>query len=258
MEDFTIHDRTPDVELFPDDKGRGLELPEGFQGPGDYRGVASPFPRELVLSWEEIKDRISLRERTKARHRDVADGYDLKCKDQKQTNFCWANSPVYCLEYVRVMDGMPPVELSPASVGGPVTGFRNVGGYGRNALRQLEENGAVPTEFWPDNAISSSYYTSANRELAKLYRTSEWWVFEPRDLQAVASCVVGLGIPVSGGFNWWAHQVTYTDFYVKGEDVWPWLRNSWGMSYGDRGYFKLEGSRAFADDAVAPAVAYAA
>lgn len=250
-----IHDTTPDDAFRDPTRGTGLVLPDGFSGPAHYAGVATPFPRELVLSKQEIIDRIKEREAQTTRHRDLAEHYGLKCKDQQQTNYCWINSPTYCLEYVRLLQNQKVVELSPASAGAPIQNFRNVGGYGKLALQWIEERGLVPTELWPDNAIDRRYYTPENRQAALDYRASEWWVFEPGDLLAVLSCSVGLGIPVSVGLNWWSHQVTYADGRLVDGEPWPVIRNSWGMGWQDMGYAVLQGQRARPDDAVAPAVA---
>lgn len=255
MADFVFtDDHTLDDFLEPG-KATGLVLPEGFQaGPAAYEGVAQPFPRELVLDDATLERLIKEREDQRGRHRDVADAYGLKCKDQGQTNYCWVNGPTYCLEYIRLMSNLPAVPLSPASAGGPIKGFRNQGGWGRQALEWIETRGLVPTSEWPDNAIDSRYYTDANRALALNYRTTEWWVFDARDLRAVASCVVGLGVPASPGYNWWGHQVSIVDFVWKSGTFWPVIRNSWGMGWKDMGYAVLEGSRAYPDDCVAPAV----
>jgi len=254
-DEFVIDDSTKMEDILAPGKGTGLELPQGFGGPSDYAGVAEPFPYDLMLSDSAIQALIEEREAQKSRHRDVARQYGLKSKDQGRTNYCWINSPAYCLEYLRILQNEGHVPLSPASGGGPIKNFSNQGGWGRQALEWISERGLVPTEFWPDNAIESRYYTDANRARALSYRCSEWWVFPSRDLRAVASCVVGLGIPVSGGFNWWGHQVTYVDFVWKNNTFVPVIRNSWGDQWQDEGYALLEGTRALADDAVAPAVA---
>ena len=257
MAGVTIDDTTP-IEAFHDTSLRpGLELPEGFQGPADYAGVATPFPRNLVLSWDTLKELARERKARKATHRDVARQAGLRSKNQQRTNYCWINSPAYCVEYVRVRAGLQHVPLSPASGGGPIKNFRNQGGYGRQALQWIEERGLVPSERWPDNAIDPAYYTDANRALALYYRVTEWWVFEPGDLQAVLSCILGLDNPVSVGLNWWRHQVSYTGAEEQDGQLWPEFRNSYGDEWQDDGYAVLKGDRARPDDAVAPAVAVA-
>lgn len=85
---FVIDDSTPIDALTPDprDKGRGLELPEGFAK--SYEGVAEPFPRELYIPRSEWQARIQELQERKATFRDLAKRRGIKVKNQQTTNYC--------------------------------------------------------------------------------------------------------------------------------------------------------------------------
>jgi hypothetical protein len=177
---------------------------------------------------------------------------NIPCKDQNGTNYCWINAPVHCVEVVRCLQGMPYTSLSPASAGGPIKNFRNYGGWGTEGLRWMAEHGVCPTAQWPDNAINRSYYTDANKKLMLNYRTLEWDDIQ-RQMLAVATVILVLGRPVAVGYNWWSHEVTIYDPIFKGGRLVGWrIRNSWSMSWGDKGFGILEGRKAEPDDCVSP------
>jgi hypothetical protein len=249
-----INDSTPPDEYMDPTRGTGLDL--SLKTADGYGATAKPFPQELLIPMSEVQARVQERKELKIRHRDLATQGDLQCKDQGQTNYCWINAPTYCLEYVRLWQNQEKVYLSPASGGAPIKNFSNRGGWGLEALQWISDKGLVPVDKWPANAIDRRYYTEENRQLAMNYRSPEWVELEPRNMQQLFSLVLR-GIPVAGGYNWWAHEVTNVDVdWVDGEAV-PVIRNSWGMGWKDMGYAILQGSKMYADDQVAPLVALA-
>jgi len=227
----------------------GLELPEH----PDYSGVAEPFPSELLIPESEWWDWIEEKEARKQQLSDLIRLANLPHKDQGQTNFCWINSPVHCLEIVRLAQNQPTVILSPASAGAPIKNFRNQGGWGREGLEWMIEHGVCPVENWPANAIDRRYWTEENRAIALNYRPVEWWVLKPRSIKELVSCLLR-NIPVALGYNWWGHEVTGCDaIWVNGRIAIR-IRNSW-KNWGDFGFGILEGSKMLPDDAVAPRTA---
>lgn len=225
-------------------------------GPDDYAygDAAVAFPQELIIPPSDWPGMIQEMEERKTRVSDLVEQAGLPCKDQNGTNYCWINAPTHCVEVMRVIQNQGMVILSPASAGGPITGFRNVGGWGKPGLVYISENGLVPVAQWPANAIDRQYNTAANRALALDYRVVEWWELRPRNLNELMSCLLRR-IPVAVGLNWWRHEVTYYDpVWINGQPG-ARLRNSWGMNWpqaGARGYSILQGSRLLPDDAVAP------
>jgi hypothetical protein len=214
--------------------------------------LTTPFPDELLIPEADWQGWIEEQEERKTRVSDLVLQAGLPCKDQGQTNFCWANAPVHLLEVNRVMQGQPMVILSPASVACPINGFRNQGGWGEDALRQLINAGAVPTAFWPANAISKQYYTTANKTAALENRVIEWWNIKPRNKQQHISCLLRRW-PVAVGLNYWGHEVPdYEAVWVNGQ-IGVRFRNSWTEDWptvGAHGFSIRQGSKMLADDAV--------
>lgn len=245
---YVIDDSTPQRDLVhPANGGRGLELPPASER--SYAGVAEPFPLELLIPRHEWQARIQERQARKARVWDMCDRYGVVVKDQQQTNLCWANAPVHCVEILGALQGQGYTPLSAASVAGPIKGYRNVGGWGREALEYIVANGVVPASAWPSNAISRSYYTDANRKAAAGYKADEWWVLDNRDLDQLVSCLLR-GFPVAVGYNWWGHEVTATEALWVDGAVAIGIDNSWGQAWGTNGRGVLQGNRMLPDDAV--------
>ena len=233
----------------------GLEHipPEGI----DYSGVAEPFPRELLIPRSEWQARIQEMEERKSRSSDLVIQAGLPCKDQQRTLYCWINAPVHCMEMLRVLQNQKMVILSPASCGAKIKGFRNQGGWGKEGLQYIAEHGVVPVDRWPANAIDRQYDKPEAWAEAKKYRTTEWMVLKPRNLDEQISLLLHR-IPGAKGQNHWSHEVTdYDAVWLDGE-VATRSRNSWGMGYGTQGFFIQRGSKMLADDLVAPRVAMAA
>ena len=196
----------------------------------------------------EWKERIEEREANKSTLKDFSIEAGLPCKDQASTNYCWINAPTHCVEVVNLLTTGEVASLSPASAGARIKGFRNVGGWGSQGLEWMRVNGVNRTKDWPDNAINRSYDTPENRERAKEFVVIEYYILN--SLAERVSCLFA-NIPIADGYNWWSHEVTGVDpVWVNGK-VAIRTRNSWGMSYGDRGFFVLEGSKMMADDSVA-------
>lgn len=248
INDSTSTDFTHGTEF-----GRGLDL-SGKTADG-YAGVADPFPSNLIIPKSEWQARIREMEETKTRLSDLMTQAGLPCKDQERTNYCWINAPTHCVEIVRALQNQPKIILSPASAGGPIKGFWNVGGWGKEGLEYIGDHGLVPVDKWPANAIERKYWTENNKRIALDYRDTEWW--EISTIEEYISCLLRR-IPVAIGLAWWSHEVTaYDPMWVDG-DIAVKFRNSWGMGWGDEGgYGILQGRKMLPDDMVAPRVVVA-
>ncbi|MEO6809731.1 MAG: hypothetical protein ABI353_11520 [Isosphaeraceae bacterium] len=249
------HDGTPIHTIKDYGFGRGLDLSQ--RGEDGYAGVAEPFPSSLMIPRSEWQARIAEREEQKAILSGLCTQAGLKSKNQQQTNFCWANAPTYGLEVIRVVQNQTPVVFSPASVACPINGFRNEGGWGKQALEQIAKAGAVPADIWPANAIDQRYYTADAKAQALKYRFSEWWELEPGNIDQLVSTLLR-GVPVAVGLGWWGHEVTFVDPLWLDGAIAIRFRNSWGDGYGSNGYGTLQGQKMSPDDAVAPRLATAA
>lgn len=259
--EMVIDDGTPDhvIDAFvrtPEGMSTGYRPELRGVAPGEYAygDAAQAFPAELLIPRADWQGMIQEMEERQTRISDLVNQAKLPCKNQQQTNYCWVNAPTHCVEVMRVIQNQAMVILSPASAGGPVTGFQNVGGWGKQALLYIIEKGLVPADKWPANAIDRRYNTPENRALALDYRVVEWWELKPRNLDELISCLLRR-IPVAVGLNWWSHEVSYYDpVWVNGQ-IGVRDRNSWGMDWpnaGAGGYSILQGSRLLPDDAVAP------
>lgn len=249
--EMVIDDSThPDVINTPDGMSTGYK--GMFRSSQSADALTVPFPKELLVLKADWQGMIEEQEQRKTRVSDVVNLAGLPCKDQAQTNFCWANAPTHLLEIALVRQNQLKTILSPASVACPINGFRNQGGWGEDALRQLIESGAVPVGHWPANAIDKKYYTEANKTLALNYLVPGWYNLRPKTLEEQISCLLRQ-FPVAVGLDYWGHEVSdYEAVWVNGQ-IGVRFRNSWGMSWpnqGAMGYSIRQGSKILASDAV--------
>jgi hypothetical protein len=199
-----------------------------------------------LIPKDEWDDRIRELEKYKSTIRDLCIEMGLPCLDQGRTNYCWVNAPTHCCEITRLQETGQIVSYSPASAGAPIKNFRNVGGWGNEALEYFKANGLNFTSDWPANAIDRTYYTEENRTKAAKHQTIEYFVLN--NWEERVSCILS-GIPIADGYNWWSHEVCGTGLVAGSHDLE--IRNSWGMSWGDQGFALLSGSRKYANDSVA-------
>lgn len=223
---------------------------EGFRGAARF-----DLP---VLSEQELKERIEELEKRKSRLSDLIRASGTKCKNQNGTNYCWINAPARSIEVVRMVQGLPFVEMSPASGGAQIKGFRNVGGWGTEALEWIEMHGLCDAKLWPVNAIDRRYLTPEAKANALLHRIPEWYDIPcggDGGFLRMLTCLVNL-IPVPIGLNWWGHEVLAVDGVVMPNgDLAVRIENSHGSSYGDQGMAVLNRRKGTPDDAVGPRVA---
>jgi hypothetical protein len=171
--------------------------------------------------------------------------YVIPPYDQASTNYCWCNAPAQGMTALAYQQGRPLLIFSAASIGGPLTNYRNEGGWGGDAVNFAQTTGAVRTTLWPSNAISSSY--ARNPEVKADYPKNRITT-QIADLGAtgkmfdeVATCVL-VGAPVACGYDWWGHEVLAVGLQIDNGKPYLILRNSWG-EFEDHGFFLLpEGS----------------
>ena len=221
--------------------------------PGSLKFAAAPtfdvYPRHELSS--RIKDLIQ----SQSTLRHISKRAGIQCKDQANTNYCHANSPALAIEMLRAVQGESHVVLSPGSIGGPVTGYRNDGAVIEDDLRQIVEYGAATVDFVPANQVSKSGWKPGAVENAALHKVTHWWDLGAKDDRMFLRCatLVLQGIPVCVGYNWWSHAVTLTGLVEISSGKFGFeFRNSWGASYGDDGYGILAEGRGTPDSAYAP------
>lgn len=241
-----ISDRTPASDLFPGALGRGY-VPRDFDAEpvGTYVRPFSltPIPRG------EWADRIQERERRKAKLRDVKRWRGFRSLDQQSTNYCWCNAVVAGIHYVRAIAGRPHVDLSPASVAAPIKDYKNVGGWGSEAVRYIAQHGVAPQSVWPANAIDRKYDNDESRAARRMVKIVEFEEAKPRSFAELASALLA-GFPVAVGYNWWGHEVLAHDLVLLGNDEFGVeIDNSWG-GWGDEGHGVLTEKKATPDEAM--------
>jgi len=165
--------------------------------------------------------------------------------DQGSTNYCWCHGSVRAQEITQVYEAQPPLILSAESVGVPITGGRNRGGYPEEALARLVAAGACAQDFWPLNDLREAHAKPGWLEDAKKHRITQWLDVDGFDMQMTLAL---LRIPVAIGLRWWGHLVCQLDpIHFGGDDYGIGCDNSWGPNYGENGYFILTESKGTAD-----------
>lgn len=250
-----INDATPNDVLYPKSLGRGRDLMG--RAPGELAAMADPFPAGWLVPRSEWQARIAERQQQGIGLKKFLLDRGIAVLNQAQTNFCWANAPTFALMAVRAVQNQAPVRLSPASVAAPLTNYRNVGGWGKDALQRISDVGAVPQSIWPANSINRGYDKPEVWAAAKKYRVPRWLACEDRNLDQLVSLILR-GYPVPVGYNWWSHEVCAVDLGWRDGEPTLIIANSWDVTWGDQGFGEIQGSRMLPDDAVCPITARAA
>jgi len=258
-----ISDTSRDLILDPGELAP--EIPQGLSTGYEERdwsaapygaGYAAPFDIQ-VIPRAEWRDRIKDMEAEKSRLTDFCDMEGLTVLDQNGTNYCWANGPTHCVEILRVYQGLPMVRLSPASIAAPIKNYRNVGGWGEQALKYIVDHGLCPQSMWPANAIDRSLDNTTSREARQKFQVSEWWDLDPGNFDHLMTCLL-LKIPVAVAYNWWRHLVMALDPVALDGGFGIRIHNSWGTRWGANGTAVFrEGygrNRANPDEMIAPRV----
>lgn len=167
---------------------------------------------------------------------------------------CWIFGPTGCMEVVRTcLQNEVYVPLSATSAGAVIKNFRNQGGWGKEGLQYIANKGVCTQADWPECQLKQQYNTPAAWENAKNYMAAEWWVLNEKSFNQIISCLLRR-IPVAVGLAWWSHEIFFCDPIWLDGRIAIRFRNSWGDSYGSKGFGILQGSKMYPDDAVAPRV----
>jgi len=235
--------------------GTGLIPRDYSKEPYGSLSFAAPFDIPLIPR-SEWRNRIEFIEKNKCGLTHICDYYKIPVKNQQRTKYCWFASPTYITEVIKVAQGGRYVDLSIASGAAIIKNFRNVGGWGTEAVRFIVERGIVPSSKWPCTAIDSRYNTPENNEERKKYRITEWWDIPPNSFNHLATCLL-LNIPVAIGLSWWGHLVTALELTYQNGQFGVIIANSWGSNWGNNGRGILYESKATPNNAVAPRVVIA-
>ena len=259
IDDATAALYAPD-EATPDGCSRGYAARDYGAVPYASQPYTAPFDLPLIPR-DEWPDRIEEMDRTESSLGHLMRAADWRVLNQGRTNFCWINCVAAAMEVLMIRDGGEVVKLSPASVGGPMKGYRNVGHWPTACPAFIAEHGIAPAAVWPPNEISRRRDNPETRAARAGIKITEWWdVVEPHDRGRAFDRVMTLllnRIPVAVGLNWWRHAVLFVrpvmprrnEYGVRGP-------NSWGPTWNGDGWFTTGGRKATPDDATAPRVIF--
>jgi hypothetical protein len=168
---------------------------------------------------------------------------EVPCSDQNGLGYCWVHSAKNSAQTQWYTMGMGIYELSAVSVGGPLTNYQNEGGWPADAVRFIQQTGAVGTKYWPENALNRSY---ASKPEVKADYPRHMISSVIADLGSTgdifAECVTVnlLGGTCAVSFDWWGHAIIMVGVDIDSNGkVYGIFRNSWGADYGDNGFFKM-------------------
>jgi len=155
---------------------------------------------------------------------------------QGSTYFCWNNCCAQAMSLCRTMQGLPFVAVSSASIGAPITRYRNRGGWTHDAVDYAIQHGAARNEIWPNNAISRRYDTREADADRDNFKILEAYKCPLESFDEVATAALRGHLTLCG-FNWWRHAVMGGVRIVdlEGRDRWGHeIRNSWGDDWGSK------------------------
>lgn len=203
----------------------------------DASRFSTPFAASGIQKIPRNEWDARLQEQIERRRR-VSDFCDFDPLNQSRTKYCWNNGPVGSVKTTRRIQGLKLVNLSPASVGGPITGYRNRGGWEGDAYEFLVSDGASTVDLWPANAIDNDYNTSEVQESRKYFKVNEL-VDCDDDFDAFATCCL-LTMPGGFAYNWMRHVMEMCDLVkVESGSYGLRVRNSWGKwgAKNELGYY---------------------
>lgn len=242
------------------------EAPRVFRGP---KPVANLIPRSQWTS------RIQAGAAYGTFLSDLVKQRGIKAKDQGgQLKYCWVYGSTRAAELWRILGGKSWLDLSPESVGGPCTRWRNQGGCASEAFDQLENFGACEASYvnapW---SLQPRLWKPGWQANALTHEVPDWYDIETGDnlpagatcFDEVISCLLNR-VPVACGLDWWGHLVCFLDPVIlppgtapantpDGATVGVVFQNSWGVDWptpGANGLACLTEDLATPDGAAAP------
>ena len=249
IDDFNAHHFTAGGSL------AGSTGYKGWQRPGAAHAFQGKRPLGQTIPRSQWHERIKAGQGTFLS--DLLKQKGIKAKDQNGRSLCWCYGSVRAIETARAICGLPTLDLSPESVAGPCTHWRDEGGYAAEAFQQLQNAGACESSFMDrPYSLSPSRWKTGWQENAQLHEAIQWAEIDTR-FDEVITCLLER-IPVAAGLDWWGHLVCFLDPVILPDgSVGVLFQNSWGENWptpGANGFATLTERKATPDGAAAPII----
>lgn len=229
-------------------KGMGL-IPRNYSShPSGYQSAAPTFDESLLMDPAKYADALAQQQAEKASLFDLREQfYDiLKSLNQSRYGLCWAFSTTKAQMYLRAINNEPMAILSAWWVAGMVKSWQDQGGWGAESLDLIAKLGVPLMSECP--SYSRQYDNSQVRASAARRKATEWWD-GTEDRQSNTAIMITAFLtnqPMALDFNWWSHSVCGCRL-VSLNPLTIDIDNSWGEDQGDKGIFRLTGSKAVPD-----------
>lgn len=201
---------------------------------GSQPGVRS-FPDKLLMSWDEIKERIKERAEKKERASDYLIGQKIPGTHQGRTSFCWYHSAVQPMRSWRAKRGLPFIDLCAAYGACRVQNFRNEGYWTSAAVSDLSRFGTVTTAEYPENAFDRQRHKACDDKPHHLIDDA----VDIETYQQLLSLLCADG-GAGGGWSWMGHAMELIEGVLDGGNVHLRVRDNY---YGDRDMYVITGSQ---------------
>lgn len=205
----------------------------------DRRAYSTPFSDSFETiprsEWSaRLKEQLERKSRT-------SDFQTWPALDQNGTPQCWSNGVAGAAATCRVIQGLPYVQLSPASVAVPISGG-NQGGFEGDAVRYGREHGWAPSTLWPQHSCERLNGDSRVIESRKKFMLLEVYDLGDDFDKLGTACL--LNMPCVAAYPDWSHVTEICDLVeVEPGSFAGRGKNSWGNGWGSRndagsgGYF---------------------
>lgn len=250
---YVIDDDNHEVTAkMPEGRVKGLVSRVSYCGAMD----GSAGDPEPLIPMEEWPDRIADLDRTGGWAHDRWKDSPIGVGDQDGYSWChaWAYAWHYMIQ--RAIQGLPYIEMSASSIGGPVTNYnKDRGAYILDDLEQGVKVGLASTEFVPMRDYHKSSRKPGADDNSALHKATEYVDLGQRGFQRQGSKLL-LGKSTSDGFDWWGHAIPavrlrYLNNGRKATDHLSYdklILNQWGTGFGDNGLAWLSGTKKIADE----------
>lgn len=187
-----------------------------------------------------------------------SEGMVQRVKDQGQCGSCWAFSTVGALESSFAIKGEPMPDLSEQELVDCTTNYGNAGcngGLMNLALEYIIKNGIHTESEYPYKAVDEACKTELPK--SSLYKPSDC-VIIPANTDGLTAAIrvqpVSVAFFVNSSFQFYSsgifdpwfcfgspnHAVLAVGFDLTNKKPFYKVKNSWGESWGDKGYFKIK------------------